>query len=43
MESAARENASVKTPIGGSSVARAAAREPERAWITGRGRGGDAE
>ena len=43
IESAARENASVKTPIGGRSVARAATREPERAWITGGGRGGYAE
>ena len=35
IESAARENASVKTPIGGRSIARAATGEPERAWITG--------
>ena len=34
IESAPRENASVKTPIGGRSVARATTREPERAWIT---------
>ena len=43
IESAARENASVRTPIGGRSIARAATREPVRAWITGGGRGGDGE
>ena len=39
IESAARENASVKTPFGGRSVARATTREPDRAWITGGRRG----
>ena len=43
IEIAARENASVKTPIGGRSVARAATREPKRARITGGHRGGEAE
>ena len=43
IESAAKENVSVKTPIGGRSVARATTRKPEKAWITGGGRGGDAE
>ena len=33
IESAARENASVKIPIGGRSLARAATKEPERAWV----------
>ena len=43
IESAERENASVKPPIGGRSAARAALREPERAWITGGHCGGDAD
>ena len=43
IESAARENARVKTPIGERSVARAATRQPKRAWITGGHLGGEAE
>ena len=39
IESAARENVGVKTPIGERSVAKTATREPERAWITGGRRG----
>ena len=43
IESGAGENASMKTQIGGRSIAKAVSREPERAWITGGRRGGAAD
>ena len=43
IESEARENDSVKKPIGGRSVATAGTRDPERAWITAGRRGGDTD